>query len=140
MSLLRKTKKSYFGNLKSSDVCDNKKFWKLVNTIALIESNAMVSEEAQVSEIFNQLFGSAVKNLEIPPSYEPLQESIILSDDPILNIIGKYKDHPSILKINEVIPRESFFSTNIATVMKEISNLNVAKSCPIDSIPSKILK
>ena len=24
--------------------------------------------------------------------------------------------------------------------MKEISNLNVAKSCPIDTIPSKILK
>ena len=108
----------------------------------MIESNAMVSEDAQVLEIFNQFFGSAVKNLEIPP-YEPLQESIILSDDPILNIIGNYKDHPSILKINEVIPRESFFSfkpTNIATVMKEISNLNVAKSWPIDSIPSKMLK
>ena len=134
-------------------VCDNKKFWKSVkplfneqavstDTITLVESNAIVSDDAKVSEIFNQFFGSAVTNMEIPP-YEPIKESSIMLEDPILNIIEKYKDHPSILKISEVIPRESSFSfkpTDIIAVMREISNLNVAKSCPIDSIPSKILK
>ena len=154
VSLLRKTKKLYFGNLKSSDVCDNKKFWKSVkplfneqavttDSISLIENNAIVSDDAKVSEIFNNFFGSAVTNLNIPP-YEPPQDNLITSpDDPILNIIGKYKGHPSILKINEFIPCDSSFSfkpTDIASVMRELSNLNVAKSCPIDSIPSKILK
>ena len=152
VSLLRQTKKSYFGNLKSSDVCDNKKFWKSLkplfneraistDTITLIEENDMVSDDAKVSEIFNEFFGSAVKNLEIPP-YEPL-ESIVPSNDPILNIIGKYKDHPSILKISEVISQESSFSfkpTDITTVIREISHMDVAKSCPMDSIPSKIIK
>ena len=101
----------------------------------MIEGNAMVSDDAKVSEIFNEFFGSAVKSLNIPP-YEPIQDYRTQSDDHILNIIGKYKDHPSILKINEVTPRESLFSfklTDIATVMREISNLTVAKSCPIDS-------
>ena len=153
VSLLKKAKKSYFGNLKSSEVCDNKKFWKTVkplfneqtvstDAITLKEGNVLVSDDAKVSEIFNEFFGSAVKSLNIPP-YEPTTENRIPSDDPIRNIIEKYKDHPSILKISEVIPRESLFSfkpTNIETVMKEISNLNVAKSCPIDTIPSKILK
>ena len=86
---------------------------------------------------------SAVKNLHIPP-YEPPQDTLITpSNDPILKIIEKHKDHPSILKIKEVIPHESSFSfkpTDIATVMKEISNMNLAKSCPVDSIPSKIIK
>ena len=153
VSLLRKTKKLYFANLKNSDVCDNKKFWKSVkplfneqtvstDTISLIEQNVVVSEDAKVSEIFNEFFGSAVTNLNIPP-YEPLLDSLSPSGDPILNIIDKYKDHPSILKINEINPREPTFSfkpTDLATVMREISNLNAAKSCPIDSIPSKILK
>ena len=153
VSLLRKTKKSYFGNLKSSDVCENKKFWKSVkplfneqavstDAITLIEDNIMVNDDAKVSEIFNEFFGNAVKSMNIPP-YVSSPENRILSDDPIQNIIGKYKDHPSILKISELIPRESLFSfkpTNIETMMKEISNLNTAKSCPIDTIPSKILK
>ena len=33
VSLLKKAKKSYFGNLKSSDICDNKKFWKSVKPL-----------------------------------------------------------------------------------------------------------
>ena len=153
VSLLRKAKKSYFGNLRSSDVCDNKKFWKSVkplfneqavstDTITLIENNIMVSDDGKVSEIFNDYFGNAVKNLDIPP-YVPPQENTVPSDDTIRSIIEKYKNHPSVMKIKEVIPLKTSFSftpTNIATVMREISNLNLAKSCQIDSIPTKILK
>lgn len=153
VSLLRKAKISYFQNLKSSNICDNKKFWKSVkplfneqavssDTITLIEDNVVISEDSKVSEIFRDFFGNAVSSLNIIP-YESNESNITLLDDPIFNIIRKYKDHPSILKIKEVIPCNSPFSfkpTNIPTVMKEILNLDVTKSCPVDSIPSKIIR
>ena len=33
VALLRKAKKSYYGQLKPSDICDNKKFWKTVKPL-----------------------------------------------------------------------------------------------------------
>ena len=79
------------------------------DSITLIEDNVMVSDDAKLSEIFNEFFGTAVKSLNIPP-YEPCLENITPSDDPVQNIIGKYKDHPSILKISSALSLQIFFS------------------------------
>ena len=72
VNLLKKVKRAYFEKLKPSSISDNKKFWKTVNplfsektmsteNIALIENNAIVSEEHEVAEIFNSYFSNAVK-------------------------------------------------------------------------------
>ena len=148
---IAKRKKVYYSKLKFSDICDHKKFWKSVKhlfnqpqsteSIVLVENNTIVSDDSNISEIFNCFFGSAVTKLNIPP-YKPFKDNFIISNDPILNIVEKYKNHPSILKISEVISPESSFAFNpidISTVIKEIYCLNVSKACPMDSIPAKIL-
>ena len=72
VSLLKKVKKSYFGKLQPSSICDNKMFWKTVkplfskeavstDNITLIENNVIISEDEKVAEIFNNYFTNAVK-------------------------------------------------------------------------------
>ena len=157
VSLLKKAKKSFFGNLNPSAICDNKNFWKTVkplfseqavstDNLTLIENNVMVNDDTQIAEIFNDNFSNAVKNLNIEyyecpdicQNIDPIER-----DDPILSSIRKYKNHPSILKIKEIIPENACFSfkpTDLDAVIKEIGNLNESKSSPIESIPVKILK
>ena len=149
-------KKSYYAKLKPSVVCDNNFVWKTVkprfneqtaciDNITLIENDAIVSNDKKVSEIFNDLFGNAVKNLNIAPyqSSESLHEPIT-NEDAILGIIKKYEMHPSVMKIREVFSSKnnsfSFKLTDLKNVVDEIFNLDDSKVSPIDSIPSKILK
>ena len=75
-NLLRKIKRSYYGNLKPLSICDNRKFWSVVkplfsgkcvsgDSISLIENGVIVSDDKQVADIFNDYFGGAVKCLNI---------------------------------------------------------------------------
>ena len=67
----------------------------------------------------------------------------IESDDPILNIIAKFRYHLSILKIKENVSNDISFSfqpVDFNTVMNEISTLSVSKSVPVESIPTKLIK
>ena len=41
VSLLRKAKKDYYGNLNEKDVIDNKKFWKTVKPLFQIRQNLL---------------------------------------------------------------------------------------------------
>ena len=151
VALLKKTKKSYFSNLSASDICDNKKFWKTVkpmftekatstDSITLIENNVIITDDMKLSETFNEFFNNAVQNLNIG-YYEP--NEVTTEDDPILRLVEKFKDHPSILKIKEVTntnERFSFKAINLTSVTREILNLDISKANPIDAIPAKILK
>ena len=152
VSLLKKAKKSYYAKLNPSLVCDNKKFWKTVkplfneqvtctSTITLIENDAIISDSGKVSEIFNDFFGNVVGNLNIEP-YIPCHE-ITPQNDPIMHIIEKYDQHPSVLKIREIQSDNNSFlfkPTNLKTVTEEIFNLNNSKASPINSFPPKVLK
>ena len=159
VSLLKEAKKVYFENLQPSNVCDNKKFWKIVNplftektlstdNITLIENDVIESDDQTVAEIFNKFFSNAVKNLNID-YYEhfSFDKYFLYQDtennDVILSAVEKYENHPSILKIKESIPKNECFSfkkTDLKSVIKEIGNLNESKASPIESIPAKILK
>ena len=157
VSLLRKAKKTYFGNLNPSVICDNKMFWKIVkplfseqavstNSITLIENNIIIYDDTTITEIFNEFFRNAVKNLKIEP-YELFSvDEYFLNgvDDPIFRAIRKYENHPSILKINEIASFEKehipFEPTKFELVVQEIFALNTSKAFPMGSIPTKILK
>ena len=118
MSLLRRTKKSYYGNLDPDLLTNTKKFWKHVkpffsdkipsnNNITLLENNQMVTGNTTCAEILNTYFIEAVQNLEI--DREMYVNKINILDDPIDNIIEKFKDHPSILRISQKqFPPNSF--------------------------------
>ena len=92
-------------------------------------------------------FSNAVKNLNIEPyelfSFDKHFLCEENEDNHIQNVIQKYEFHPSILKIKEIVSEDDHFSfipTDLKSIIKEISNLDVSKACSIESIPSKILK
>ena len=159
VNLLKKVKRSYFENLRPSDICDNKKFWKTVKplfsekpisteNITLIENNVIVTEDEKVANIFNSCFSNAVKNLNIEYNEHCSFDKYFLcketeNEDFILRAIDKFERHPSILKIKEMMDKNSNFSfkpTDFKSVIKEFANLDESKATPIESIPAKILK
>ena len=152
-NLLRKAKFDYYSNLNPSNVSDNKKFWNTVKplfsekvmsneNITLVENNNIYGDDKRVSEIFNEFFSNAVKNLNIMQNRDLLNENIY-ELDPINRAIIRYMRHPSILKIKECFANPDAFSFSECTfesVYKEICLLNSAKACPKTTIPTKIIK
>ena len=63
--------------------------------------------------------------------------------DPIQTVIVKYKDHQSIKKIKGRSYEKDSFSfcyTNMEEVATEIRSLNHSTGCPINSLPTTIIK
>ena len=159
VSLLKKTKRAYFENLKPSSICDNKNFWRNVKPlfsekapstdgITLIENKEVITNDDMISEIFVEFFSNAVKSMNIQP-YEPIYphkyflNDTTVDDDPVFRAIRKYKNHPSILRIKGVVLETDCFSfepTDLLAVIYEITHLNNSKASPLESIPAKILK
>ena len=76
------------------------------------------------------------------PKYEDLLVNSDSSEDPLDNMIIKYKNHPSIRAILDKSPNKSFSLKAISkiNIEKEILNLNVAKVSQDSDIPIKIIK
>ena len=103
VSLLRKTKKNYYGNLNNLNlkcVSHNKLFWKIVkrflsdkvmckDRLHLTESNAIVKTDLKTVEIFLTIifFNNAVQNPEIS-TYETNNDLVIDNNkDPTLKAV-----------------------------------------------------
>lgn len=67
VSLLRKEKKDFYGNLDISKVTDNRVFWKIVkpkisdkvkirSKITLVEDDKILSQDAEIAKTFNEYF------------------------------------------------------------------------------------
>ena len=93
-----------------------------------------------IPDMFINFFSSIVAKLNIP-KYEDLSVISANSEDPLenLNLISKYKNHPSIL---DKSPNTSFLLKTISKkdIEKEILNLNVVKASQDSDIPTKIIK
>ena len=63
----------------------------------LSEDNKIVSNPVNCAEIFNNFFIDAIKNLDIDRTLHT--ETILGSDNPIVNATNKFKTHPSVLRI-----------------------------------------
>ena len=76
------------------------------------------------------------------PKYEDLSVNNANSEDPLEDLITKYKDHPSIGAILDKSPNTSFSlkTTSKKDMEKEILNLNVAKASQDSDIPTRIIK
>ena len=72
VSLLRKTKINYYGNLNKKDMTDNKKFWKTVkpflsdksinsDKIHLNENGKLINSKTKTAEVLNEFFSNMVK-------------------------------------------------------------------------------
>ena len=153
VSLLRKTKKQYYGDLNEKNVLDNKKFWKTVEPflsdkcplnekIIIAENGEIISNDKEVAEVLNTFFSNTVSNLNIPeyPVNDPFIDNI---NDPILKAIFKYKNHPSTKAIEKVSKLDKLFNFNKVDkeeVFKEIIGLDASKASQDTDVPTKIIK
>ena len=156
VKLTKKAKREYFDNLSLSNITDNKHFWKTVKPfftnkqhknpkIILVENDEIINDNKKNAEIMNNYFVNVTKGLDIPDIICKDVQGIsdIEYIDPIDQIIYKYNEHPSILKINNYIKSSKNFSFENITppeIEKEILELNPKKAAGSDSIPPKILK
>ena len=152
VSLTPKSKRDYYNNFDNRNVTDNKLFWKtfkplfsdkgpMRQKIILIENDKITGNNKEISEIFNNFFSSIVAKLNIP-KYEDLSVNSVNSEDPLENLVTKYKNHPSIRAILDKSQNTSFLLKTVSKkdIEKEILNLNVAKASQDSDIPTKIIK
>ena len=107
-----KGKKSFFENVDNKNITDNKKFWKTVKPflankswsnrtkITFTQKDETISRSKDVAEIFNTVFVNVLSKLGIV-----INESILgntgETNDSTVNIIERYKTHPSIRLIKK---------------------------------------
>ena len=150
VKLLRKSKKDFYNNLNAKSITDSKSFWKTVKpsfsdktlkneTISLIENDKVITEENEVVKIFDSHFSNVVQNLDIENI-----NCISVSDDPVIEAIKSFENHPSIMKINTIfdtyIDLFRFQDVNLDDISREINNLDKSKACQENDIPTKIIK
>ena len=149
VSLLRKTKINYYGNLNVKEITDNKKFWKTVkpflsdksktsDKIHFNENGELLNSESETAEVLNNFFSNIVKDLKIT-EYENLDRSFENVEDPVLRAILNYKNHPSITVIKEKAKNSvfSFYEVVQDKIEKEINRLNKVKASRKSDIPIK---
>ena len=146
VSLLRKSKSDYFGNLNEKNINDNKTFWKtikpflsdkvrLANKMTLIDNEEIIMGDYNTAKVLNTFFSNIVSNLNIAEysDCEPFANNI---SDPILKCVVKYRNHPSILAIGEVCKKHprlpfSFSKINREEILEEILNWRLLKHAKI---------
>ena len=152
VSLLRKTKKDYYGHLNEKDVIDNKKFWKTVKPlfsdkvkssekITLVHEGKIVTTDDENGKILNSLFSNVVKHLKIP-EFKDVDFSAECIPHPALKAIMKFRKHPSVSAITSAFNTQSFNFSKVSVddVLKEVNKLGNRKAIQNTDIPVKILK
>ena len=151
VGLLRKVKKQFYENLNVNFVSDNKKFWKQIkpffsdknqsyNKITLVEKNEIISDPVKCAEIMNNFFSDSVRELGIDRIMHTVVTNTI---DPVTRSVEKYKNHPSIIKLNsEHFTNLSFEFEPISesSTLKVILDMDSSKTYKKDNILPKLLK
>ena len=76
--------------------------------INLVENDAILSTYKEFAEAFNNYYSNAVKSLNLQCDSEHLSD-VSNEIDPIERAIKKFKNHPSIININQNIPKPTNF-------------------------------
>ena len=151
--LYKKEKRQYYNNLDLRKVTDNKLFWKTIkplmsdkgtsaNKICIAENDKLLVKEEDVANSLNNYFDKAINNLEIN------ENKLLLSDvscltDPIDITVQKFRNHPSILSIQqsvEIVHTFDFSEVSLDEIATEVNKLNNKKLGTFNNIPAKHLK
>ena len=103
---LYKNKQQYYNNLDHRKVADSRSFWKYINNsnkIPLVEKDLILEKNNDTAEIFNDFFTSVASNLNVLRYQDPFIDSDQTENKIghlILRIIEQYRNHPSIIAIN----------------------------------------
>ena len=152
--LYKKERKIFYNNLSIEEITDNKKFWKTIkpllsekrvcgsSKINLVVNEENLSDDKEIAETFDNYFNNAVKSLNLQCSQEHLND-VSNENDPFEIAIKKFKDHPSIVNINENIPKSTTFNFNEIgsdSIKKMIDNLDSRKSGTFGGLPVNCLQ
>ena len=108
----------------------------------MVEKREIFKTDLEIAEVLNTFFGNIVKNLEIN-QYSNFDPVISHDKDPNLRAILKYKDHPSLLAIENNCKngiKYAFEEIDLSSIEKEIHNLKMNKGSQSSDIPTKIIK
>ena len=147
VSLIRKAKCNFYEHLDPNLICDNRKFWKQVkpffadktpsnSNITLLENGEIVSDPSRCTEIFNNFFIESVSSLDIDRNLNITD--CLISNNLVEKAIDMFKNHPSIIKINQA----GFLSDNFTfqtitneNVLKVINSIDSSKAYQKENIP-----
>ena len=128
----------------------SKNFWKFCKPfftnqitsfdgkILLVENKKLVSKNEEIAYLFNTYFNDITKGFNI----ERCQCSNLPCEDPLVNAIGKYQIHPSILKIKSVFTSVRLFGFSFVSsddISKIITSLDSTKKTS-RVFPRKLVK
>ena len=106
------------------------------------EVEKVIPEDMEMAETFNEFFVNIVPSLKISPK-ENYETDVGNDNEPILNYINKFKNHPSIKVIKSRKKEEQTFTFSYVSykeVLNEIRKLQTTKTTQQNDIPTKILK
>ena len=109
------------------------------NKITLLEGDKVITADAEVAETMNSFFSNVTKKLDI----QGFSTNDFIYDpeiNPIDNIIVKFRNHPSIFKIKDVLPKGSVFhftASSEMNILDKIKSLNTKKPTTLNNIPAK---
>ena len=152
VSLLRKSKKKYYIDLKMSVINDNRKFWENVKpffgnknkrnkTITLEEGNDVINDDGKLAQNFNDYFVNIALSLSIT-SFQENDDNV--NNYNIDNIITKFEGHLSIVatkeqmkKFNKTFTFQYVSTDKVDSIIKKVNSKKVSKS---DDISTKVIK
>ena len=143
-------KKNFYSNLNTKIVIDNRTFWKTVkiflsekvtkhSKINLAKDDNIISRDDQIAKKFSEYFIS-ISILNMPSNGYKCPHSS--EQDPILKILDKYKDHPSmkLIKAKNSTKVFKFRQIDIEEVKKTFQSLDPKKAAQKDDIKTNLLK
>ena len=159
VNLRKKAIKQHIRKVTDSGITEDKKHWKVIkpfitnknglsnNNITLIHNNSVITDDKELTSLFNDHYINVVeKTTGVKPfciSYGNFKNK----NEFICDIISRYKNHPSIVKVKEMILHNEAFSqlfnfkeisqTDVQMLFKE---LDTNTSTGEDKIPPKLVK
>ena len=106
------------------------------------EVEKVISEDMEIAETFNKFFVNIVSCLKISLK-ENYETDVGNDNEPILNYINKFKNHPSIKVIKSSKKEEQTFTFSYVSyeeVLNKIRKLQTTKTTQQNDISTKILK
>ena len=147
----REAKKDFYKNLDPTKVGNERAFWKtfkpilsdkVTNTntnITLVENGRTISKSDEIAECFNSYFAIIAETLNIDQA--PTTDVIEPSPHPVFEAIQKFRSHPSVIKIRQMVEENAVFQFRrfeSAEVWDEINRLDASKTTSGD-LPAHIL-
>ena len=112
----------------------------------MVEKNEIINNKEKIAEIFNIYFTNIVSNLKIPLYQDTDLARVIdpfAADDATTCILEKYKNHPSIIAIQNFCHENKTFNFETIKrddVLKKNKSLDRSKTSQNGNVPTKIIK